>query len=101
MSDKKKRQEVKLQIDLDDETANGIYSNLAVINHSDSEFCLDFIFAQLQAPRANVRARVIVSPKNAKRLLGALNENIKKFEKKHGPIELGSAPGGDSVGEYH
>jgi len=101
MSDAKKPQDVKLEIQLDDDTANGMYSNLAVINHSDAEFCLDFIFVQPQAPRARVRSRIIVSPKHAKMLLGALHENVKQYEKQHGPIELGNAAGSEPVGEYH
>jgi len=101
MSNEKKPQEVKLEIQLDDETANGVYSNLAVINHSDAEFCLDFIFVQPQAPRAKVRSRIIVSPRHAKMLLGALRENVKQFEQKHGTIELGNAAGSEPVGEYH
>jgi len=101
MSEEKKKQEVKLDIQLDDEVAQGVYANLAVINHSDAEFSLDFIFVQPQAPRAKVRARVIVSPKHAKRLLGALHENVRNYEQQHGTIELGNAPGGEPVGEYH
>jgi len=54
--------EIKLEIQLDEDVAQGVYSNLAVVNHSDSEFILDFIFVQPQAPRAKVRSRVITSP---------------------------------------
>lgn len=101
MSQEKKAQEVKLEIQLDEEIAQGMYANLAVINHSDAEFSLDFIFVQPQAPRAKVRARIIVSPKHAKRLLGALHENVQQFEKLHGPIDVGSANGSEPLGEYH
>lgn len=101
MSQEKKPQEVKLEIQLDEETAQGVYANLAVINHSDAEFTLDFIFVQPQAPRAKVRARVVTSPKHAKRLLGALHENVKQYERLHGPIELGGKNGTEPIGEYH
>ena len=101
MSQEKKPQEVKLQIQLDDDTAQGIYANLAVINHSDAEFCIDFIFVQPQQPRAKVRSRIILSPSHAKRLLVALHENVRKYEQQHGTIEVGSAGGGETVGEYH
>lgn len=101
MSQDKKPQEVKLQIQLDDDVAQGVYANLAVINHSDAEFCIDFIFVQPQQPRAKVRSRIIVSPSHAKRLLGALHENVRKYEQQHGPIEVGNAGGSETVGEYH
>ena len=58
----KQTKEVKLEIQVDEEIARGIYANLAVVNHSDAEFTLDFIFVQPQAPRAKVRSRVITSP---------------------------------------
>ena len=56
----------EMQIEIDDATAQGAYSNLAMIAHSDSEFILDFIFVQPQAARAKVRARVLTSPAHAK-----------------------------------
>lgn len=79
--------EVKLEIQLDEESAQGMYANLAVINHTDTEFTLDFIFVQPQAPRAKVRSRIITSPRHAKRLLLALQENLARYEKAFGPIE--------------
>jgi len=79
--------EVKLEIQLDEETAQGAYCNLAVINHSDSEFTIDFIFVQPQTPRAKVRSRIITSPRHAKRLLLALQENLARYERAFGPVE--------------
>jgi hypothetical protein len=101
--DEKKEQEIKLEIQLDEETAQGAYVNLAVVNHSDTEFTLDFIFVQPQSPRAKVRSRVITSPRHAKRLLLALEENIRKYEKKFGPIDPGpkGAENSEPVGNYH
>ncbi len=101
MSKEEKPQDLKLQIQLDDEVAQGVYANLAVINHSDAEFCLDFIFVQPQAPQAKVRSRVVLTPKHAKRLLGALHENLRNFEQQHGSIEVGGADGEVKLGEYH
>ena len=98
--EKEKLQEVKIEIQLDEEIAQGMYSNLAVVNHSDAEFCLDFIFVQPQAPRAKVRARIVTSPKHAKRLLGALHDNVRNYEKVHGPIEVAQG-NGEQMGEYH
>jgi len=77
----------EVQIEIDDVTAQGTYSNLAMIAHSDNEFILDFIFIQPQAPRAKVRSRIITSPSHAKRFLAALKDNISKYEAKFGEIK--------------
>jgi len=82
----KKNKEVKLQIDLDDVTAQGAYCNFAIVNHSDTEFVIDFIYLQPMQPKAKVRSRIITTPKHAKKLVNALLENIKRYEDKFGPI---------------
>jgi hypothetical protein len=97
----KKTEEVKLEIQVDEDVAQGIYANLAVVNHSDAEFTLDFIFVQPQAPRAKVRSRVISSPKHIKRLLLALEENVKKYEQRFGSIDVGSPDDVPQAGGYH
>lgn len=97
MSDKTTN-EVKLEIHLDEETAQGVYVNLAVVNHTDAEFVIDFIFAQPQAPKAKVRSRIITSPAHVKRLIAALQENLQRFEKSHDPAQLSAPPHG---GDYH
>ena len=63
--EEKKKQEVKLEIQLDEDMAQGAYVNLASVNHNEAEFVVDFIFVQPQAPRAKVRSRVILSPQHA------------------------------------
>lgn len=86
----------QLNIELDEEVAQGVYSNLAVITHSNSEFVLDFIRIMPGTPKAKVKSRIILTPEHAKRLLAALADNVKKFESVHGPIKnLGgqSTPG--------
>jgi hypothetical protein len=83
--DKKK---VNIQIQLDDDVAQGAYANLAMVNHSETEFTLDFIYVQPQQPKAKVRARIITSPKHTKRLLEALKENVAKHEKRFGTIDI-------------
>lgn len=99
--EEKKPQEVKLEIQLDEEVAQGAYCNLAVVNHNESEFVVDFIFVQPQAPRAKVRSRVILSPQHAKRLVAALQENIGRYEKSVGVIAPSKQPVDDSTGHYH
>lgn len=80
-------QEQKIDINLSEEVAQGTYSNLAIITHTDNEFCLDFVAILPGIPKGNVRSRIILTPKNAKRLLGALNENVRKFEEMNGRID--------------
>jgi hypothetical protein len=96
-----KPQEVKLEIQLDEDVAQGAYVNLAVVNHNESEFVIDLIFVQPQAPRAKVRSRAIMSPQHAKRFVAALEENINRFEKNFGPIKPSRPPHDDSTGHYH
>lgn len=85
MADVKKNQK-QLNIELPEEVAEGTYSNLAIISHSQSEFVLDFVRLVPNVPKAKVKARIILTPQHAKRLLNALNENVKKFENLHGLI---------------
>ena len=96
-----KQQEVKIEIQVDEETAQGVYANLAVVNHSDAEFTLDFIFVQPQAPRAKVRSRVITSPKHIKRLLMVLEDNLKRYEERFGTIDIGAPEDAPQAGNYH
>ncbi len=76
----------QLNIELSEELAEGIYSNLAIITHSQAEFVTDFIQMMPGMPKAKVRSRVIMSPQNAKRLMRALSENIQKYEQANGVI---------------
>lgn len=80
-------QEVQLQIEIDEATAQGFYCNLAMVNHSTTEFTIDFIYVQPQQPKAKVRARIITSPQHMKRLLLAMQDNFARYEKACGPIE--------------
>ncbi len=79
---------VQIQIQLDEETAQGMYVNLALVNHTETEFTIDVMYLQPQQPRAKVRARLISSPKHTKRLLLALQENVRRYEERFGSIDL-------------
>jgi hypothetical protein len=79
----------KLQIQIDDDVSQGIYSNLVLINHTENEFVLDFAFIQPANGRAKVRARVISSPRHTKRLLQALQKNLERYEERFGAIDIG------------
>ncbi len=81
-----KPQQKELKIELTPEVAAGHYSNLAVISHSGNEFFIDFISMAPNMPQAKVLSRIIMTPENAKNLLGALRDNISNYEKTFGEI---------------
>lgn len=83
----------QLNIELTEEVAEGIYSNLVMLAHSSEEFILDFIRVMPGVPKARVKSRIIVSPPHAKRLLRALSDNIDRYERAHGEIEETPSPG--------
>ena len=84
----------QLNIELSEEIAEGIYSNLAIITHSPSEFALDFVKIMPGVPKAKVKARIILTPQHAKRLMKALKDNISKFESVNGTIKDTDVPSG-------
>jgi hypothetical protein len=94
MSDFKDKNQTdkQLSIELSEEVAEGVYSNLAIISHSNSEFIMDFVNIMPGIPKAKVKSRVIMTPQNTKRLIYALNENIKKFEQIHGSVKMDNNP---------
>ncbi|MFH1259168.1 MAG: DUF3467 domain-containing protein [Elusimicrobiota bacterium] len=102
MAEQDKQPEKQLEIEIDELTAQGVYVNLASITHSEAEFILDFIFIRPEGGKAKVRARIISSPTHTKRLMLALNENMKKYEEKFGPISSAPLTGEQKkVGFYH
>ena len=98
------QQQGQINIELDEKVAEGIYSNLAIINHSSSEFVVDFVSIMPGAPKANVKSRIILTPQHAKRLVRALKDNITRFESSFGeikdveepPIPLNFGPAGQA-----
>ena len=82
----------QLNIEISEEVADGIYSNLAIITHSNSEFVLDFVRVMPGVPKAKVKARVLLTPQHAKRLMRALTDNLQKFEQVHGAIRESEMP---------
>jgi len=103
MAEKNQNQK-KINIELDEKMAEGIYSNLAIINHSVSEFVVDFISLMPGAPKAKVKSRIVLTPQHAKKFLKALSDNVDRFEKAHGtikdydqpPIPLSFGPAGEA-----
>lgn len=82
------KQENQLNIELSAEVAEGIYSNLAIISHSSSEFVVDFVRIMPGTPKANVKSRIILTPEHAKRLLFAMQDNVTKYEQQYGKIKI-------------
>ncbi|GAA4447375.1 DUF3467 domain-containing protein [Ravibacter arvi] len=87
MTQENAQNDQQINVELSEDMAEGVYSNLAMIAHSNSEFVLDFIRMLPGVPKAKVKARVIVTPEHAKRLLAALKDNIRKYEDAYGPIQ--------------
>ncbi|MBP93327.1 Protein of unknown function [Bizionia echini] len=77
----------QINIEIDEKVAEGTYSNLAIINHSVSEFVVDFVSVMPGTPKSKVKSRIILTPQHAKRLLKALGENVSRFENAHGEIK--------------
>jgi hypothetical protein len=88
------QKENQIEIELTEEMAEGIYSNLAIITHSTSEFVVDFIRMMPGAPKAKVKSRIVLTPEHAKRLFMALRDNIARYEQAHGVIKNVDAPSG-------
>ncbi len=84
---KENNNERQLNIELDEKIAEGVYSNLAIINHSPTEFVVDFINIMPGQPKGKVKSRLILTPQHAKRLRNALADNIRKFEQHYGEIK--------------
>jgi hypothetical protein len=100
MDNKEKQQQIN--IELNEETAKGTYSNLSVITHSNHEFVVDFVQMMPGVPKAKVNSRIIMTPQSAKRLLKALSENVNRFEQLHGKIKDDEqGPGGSQMPPFN
>jgi hypothetical protein len=87
MAEEQEHNKNQINIELSEDVAEGIYANLAMIAHSNSEFVIDFIRLMPGVPKAKVKSRVVITPEHAKRLLKALADNIKKYEEAFGAIK--------------
>jgi hypothetical protein len=83
-----KQQQRRINVELGEKESEGIYSNLALISHSPSEFIIDFARVMPGVQKTKVYARIVMTPAHAKMLLSALEENIKKFEGQFGVIKV-------------
>ena len=91
--------EVKLEVQLDDEIAQGSYTNLSSVNHNETEFVMDFIRVLPGTKKSRVHARIVMAPQNVKAFVRALEENVAKYEERHGEIKSsGQQPPGKQIG---
>jgi hypothetical protein len=95
MDEKKNKNQIN--IELKEDVAQGLYSNLAIITHSASEFIIDFVRIMPGLAKADVKSRIILTPEHAKRLLMALQDNIGKYEATHGPVKDIESDGGATI----
>jgi Protein of unknown function (DUF3467) len=79
----------QVQIKADEKEMQGLYSNLVMIQHHAEEFTLNFVYIFPNGTQGKLLSSVIVSPGHAKRIMRALEENIKRFEAAYGPIKEG------------
>ena len=92
MSDTSQPPSLQLQSEIDENVANGQYVNMALVNHTDTEFTVDFVYVPPRQTRAKVRSRIITSPKHLKRLLATLQEGITRYESRYGVINVDDRP---------
>ncbi len=78
----------QISVELGEKESEGIYSNLALITHSPSEFFIDFARVMPGIKKTKVYARIVMTPQNCKMLLNALEQNIRKFEERFGKIKI-------------
>jgi hypothetical protein len=88
----------RIQVELPEKESEGIYSNLALITHSPSEFVIDFARLLPGAPKAKIFARIVMTPMHARSLLDTLEKNIKMFEDKFGKIKVVGVPENKEIG---
>ena len=88
------KEQRKLAIKFPEGVLSGIYANQMVVAHTRDEFVLDFV--NLFPPEGVVNARLIVSPGHLKRMIGALKENLARYEKQFGPVIEAAPPGSET-----
>ena len=88
----------QINIELGEKEAEGIYSNLAIITHSPAEFIIDFTRVLPGVPKARVHSRIIMTPQHVKMFLGALKENIERFENQYGEIKIANQMSDNAFG---
>jgi len=82
------QQQKKINVKIDEQVGEGIYSNFFMVTSSPSEFVIDFGRLLPGMPNAKIYSRVLATPQHTKQLLNILQKNVENFEKMHGEIKL-------------
>lgn len=87
-----KPNQVKIQIQADEETKSGSYCNTTFVRFTHEEFVSDFMYILAQPPYGKLHSRIVMSPGHIKRFAKMLNQNIAHYEQQFGPIKESPAP---------
>ena len=79
-----------MQVKADDAVLKGSYSNAMQVSHTKEEFILDFML--LHPPVGQLVSRVITSPGHLKRMVAALQGNLKRYEEGFGTVTSAQEP---------
>ena len=84
------KKDIKIEVKIDEATAQGTFANFTNISHTPEEFVMDFLFVHPAPPPGfgKLLSRMILTPAHAKRLLMALTDNIGKYESQFGEINV-------------
>lgn len=88
MNQQSKKQKIKIA----DNIPGAEYANIVQISHNKEEF--QMMFASIMGQSGKVVGKIITNPGHFKRIVKAMDENLKKYEDQHGKIEEAEAPKG-------
>ena len=92
-------QQNQIQVKISDEILKGAYSNQAIIAHNREEFQINFMNLDLTSPMGMVVAKILLSPGHMKRMISAMQDNLKRYESSFGSVREADAPAGsDKIG---
>ena len=80
----------QVQVKFPESLMNGVYANVLNVSHTPEEFIMDFMM--VAPPSGAVCARIITSPGHMKRIISALQMNLKKYESTFGKIKPAAEP---------
>jgi hypothetical protein len=85
-------QQQEIKVNFPPHLQGGAYSNNMLVAHTREEFVMDFMM--VIPPAGTVMSRVIISPGHMKRMITALQDNVKKYEARFGTIQAAEEPKG-------
>jgi hypothetical protein len=80
----------QMQVKVSDEVLKGTYANMVQVGHTPEEFVLDFM--NILPPTGILASRIIMSPTHFKRVLAAMQDNLKLYESQYGTVSVMAAP---------